>query len=94
MTTAPGPASPKGQGFYPSPSRRLGAHLLLLRGQHRGHGGHGLDRRRAGSFNEDGTFHSITDAVLIQHFGRGRGGHSGMGSVGYIRGNGADVTAF
>ena len=25
MTTAPGPASPKGQGFYPSPSRRLGA---------------------------------------------------------------------
>ena len=42
-------------------------------------------------FNDDGTFHSLNDAVLIQHLTEtlAAGGHR---PVGYIRGNGADVT--
>ena len=43
------------------------------------------------SFNDDGTFHSITDAVLIQHLTETLAAARGMGQVGYIRGHGADV---
>ena len=43
------------------------------------------------SFSDDGTFHSITDAVLIQHLTETVAAARGIGPVGYIRGNGADV---
>jgi 2,4'-dihydroxyacetophenone dioxygenase len=43
------------------------------------------------SFNDDGTFHSLTDAVLIQHLTETAAVARGFGPVGYIRGNGADV---
>ena len=43
------------------------------------------------SFNDDGTFHSLTDAVLVQHLTETVAAARGFGPVGYIRGNGADV---
>jgi len=43
------------------------------------------------SFNDDGTFHSLTDAVLVQHLTETVVAQKGLGPVGYIRGNGADV---
>ena len=43
------------------------------------------------SFNDDGTFHSLNDAVLIQHLVETLSAARGIGPVGYIRGNGADV---
>jgi quercetin dioxygenase-like cupin family protein len=44
------------------------------------------------SFNDDGTFHSITDSVLIQHLTETVAAARGLGPVPYIRGNGADVS--
>jgi len=44
------------------------------------------------SFNDDGTFHSVNDATLIQHLTETVAAARGIGPVGYIRGNGADVT--
>ena len=44
------------------------------------------------SFNEDGTFHSLNDAVLIQHLTESVSAARGIGPVGYIRGHGADVS--
>ena len=44
------------------------------------------------SFNDDGTFHSLNDAVLVQHLVETLSAARGIGPVGYIRGNGADVT--
>jgi len=43
------------------------------------------------SFNDDGTFHSLNDAVLVQHLTETVAAARGIGPVGYIRGNGADV---
>jgi 2,4'-dihydroxyacetophenone dioxygenase len=43
------------------------------------------------SFNDDGTFHSLNDAVLIQHLVETVSAARGIGPMGYIRGNGADV---
>ena len=43
------------------------------------------------SFNDDGTFHSLTDAVLVQHLAETMAAAQGIGPVGYIRGHGADV---
>jgi hypothetical protein len=43
------------------------------------------------SFNDDGTFHSLTDAVLVQHLTETLAAQRGLAPVGYIRGNGADV---
>jgi 2,4'-dihydroxyacetophenone dioxygenase len=43
------------------------------------------------SFDDDGTFHSLNDAVLIQHLTETLSVARGIGPVGYIRGNGADV---
>jgi len=43
------------------------------------------------SFNDDGTFHSLNDAVLVQHLVETLSAARGSGPVGYIRGNGADV---
>jgi 2,4'-dihydroxyacetophenone dioxygenase len=45
------------------------------------------------SFNDDGSFHSVTDATLIQHLVETQSAVLGIGPVGYIRGNGADVSA-
>ena len=43
------------------------------------------------SFNDDGTFHSLNDAILIQHLVETMSAAQGIGPVRYIRGNGADV---
>jgi hypothetical protein len=72
-----------------SPSARCTP--LLPGGQHRGHGGHRLAEGAQVSFNDDGTFHSLTDAVLVQHLTETLAAARGIGPVGYIRGNGADV---
>ncbi len=42
------PDQPQVGGLLPVRARRLGAHVLLPRGQHRGHHRPGLDRGRAG----------------------------------------------
>ena len=44
------------------------------------------------SFNDDGTFHSLNDAVLLQHLTETVAAARGLGPVGYIRGKGAGVT--
>ena len=44
------------------------------------------------SFNEDGTFHSINDAVTIQYLTETVLAAQGTGPVGYIRGGAAGVT--
>jgi quercetin dioxygenase-like cupin family protein len=44
------------------------------------------------SFNEDGTFHSVTDAVTIQYLTEAASAAQGTGPVGYIRGGAAGVT--
>jgi 2,4'-dihydroxyacetophenone dioxygenase len=44
------------------------------------------------SFNEDGTFHSVTDAVTIQYLTETASAAQGTGPVGYIRGGAAAVT--
>jgi 2,4'-dihydroxyacetophenone dioxygenase len=44
------------------------------------------------SFNEDGTFHSINDAVTIQYLTETVSAAQGTGPVGYIRGGAAGVT--
>ena len=73
-------------------ARRLGAHLLLPGGQHRGHHRPGLDRGRAQvSFNEDGTFHSINDAVSVQYLTDTAAAAQGTGPVPYIHGGAAGV---
>ena len=36
------------------------------------------------SFNEDGSFHSVTDAVTIQYLGDAAAAEQGTGPVGYI----------
>jgi quercetin dioxygenase-like cupin family protein len=38
------------------------------------------------SFNEDGTFHSLTDAVTMQYLTETAAAEQGVGPVGYIRG--------
>ena len=43
------------------------------------------------NFTEEGQFHSLTDAVLVQHLTETAAAARGIGPVGYIRGNGADV---
>lgn len=43
------------------------------------------------SFNEDGTFHSLNDALSIQHAIHTLAAARGIGPVPYVRGNGADV---
>jgi quercetin dioxygenase-like cupin family protein len=43
------------------------------------------------SFNEDGTFHSVTDAVTIQYLTETVSAAQGTGPVGYIRGGAAAV---
>jgi 2,4'-dihydroxyacetophenone dioxygenase len=43
------------------------------------------------SFNEDGTFHSVTDAVTIQYLTETVSAAQGAGPVGYIRGGAAAV---
>ena len=43
------------------------------------------------SFNDDATFHSVNDAVTVQHLTETLSAARGIGPVGYIRGNGADV---
>ena len=45
------------------------------------------------SFNDDGTFHSLNDAVLIQHLVETVAAQRGIAPLPYIRGNGADVAA-
>ncbi len=45
------------------------------------------------SFNDDATFHSVNDAVTVQHWTETLSAARGIGPVGYIRGNGADVIA-
>ena len=42
-------------------------------------------------FNDDGTFHSLNDAVSIQYAIETIAAARGIGPVRYIRGNGADV---
>jgi hypothetical protein len=42
-------------------------------------------------FNEDGTFHSITDAVSLHHLTETLSVARGIGPVGYIHGGSADV---
>ena len=37
------------------------------------------------SFNEDGTFHSLTDAVTIQYLTETVAAEQGVGPVGYIQ---------
>ena len=44
------------------------------------------------SFNEDGTFHSVTDAVTVQYLTEAASAAQGTGPVGYIRGGAAGVT--
>jgi quercetin dioxygenase-like cupin family protein len=44
------------------------------------------------SFNEDGSFHSLNDATLVQHLTETVSAARGLGPVPYIRGNGAVVT--
>ena len=41
------------------------------------------------SFNEDGTFHSLTDAVTMQYLIETAAAEQGVGPVGYIRGGAA-----
>ena len=43
------------------------------------------------SFNDDGTFHSVTDAVLVQHLTDTAAAVRGIGPVRCIRGHGATV---
>ena len=43
------------------------------------------------SFNEDGTFHSMNDAVLIQYLTETAAAAQGTGPVPYIRGGSAGV---
>ena len=43
------------------------------------------------SFNEDGTFHSIFDAVTIQYLTDAAAAAQGSGPVGYVRGGSAAV---
>jgi 2,4'-dihydroxyacetophenone dioxygenase len=43
------------------------------------------------SFNDDGTFHSLNDATLIQHLVETMSAAQGIGPIPYIRGNGADT---
>ena len=45
------------------------------------------------SFKDDGSFHSVTDATLLQHLVETASAAQGLGPVGYIRGHGADVNA-
>ena len=44
------------------------------------------------SFNDDGTFHSLNDAVSVQHGIETIAAARSIGPLGYIRGNGADVS--
>ena len=44
------------------------------------------------SFNDDGSFHSMTDAVAIQYFVDAAAEEQGLGPVGYIHGGTAAVT--
>ncbi|MER5185548.1 2,4'-dihydroxyacetophenone dioxygenase family protein [Streptomyces sp. NPDC001514] len=43
------------------------------------------------SFNEDGTFHSVMDAVTLQHLTETAAAAQGTGPVGYIHGGAAGV---
>ena len=43
------------------------------------------------SFNEDGSFHSVTDAVTIQYLADAAAAEQGTGPVGYIHGGTAAV---
>ena len=43
------------------------------------------------SFNEDGSFHSVTDAVTIQYLADAAAEEQGIGPVGYIHGGTAAV---
>ena len=43
------------------------------------------------SFNEDGTFHSLIDAVTIQYLTETAAAAQGVGPVPYIRGGAAGV---
>ena len=43
------------------------------------------------SFNDDGTFHSLTDAVSIQYLVDGAAAAQGLGRIGYILGGAAGV---
>ena len=43
------------------------------------------------SFNDDGSFHSMTDAVAIQYFVDAAAEEQGLGRVGYIHGGSAAV---
>ena len=44
------------------------------------------------AFNEDGSFHSVTDAVTIQYLADAAAEEQGTGPVGYIHGGTAAVT--
>jgi quercetin dioxygenase-like cupin family protein len=43
------------------------------------------------SFNEDGTFHSLMDAVTMQYLTENAAAEQGVGPVGYIRGGAAGL---
>jgi hypothetical protein len=43
------------------------------------------------SFNEDGTFHSVNDAVAVQHLTHVAAAEQGLGPVPYIRGGAGGV---
>jgi hypothetical protein len=43
------------------------------------------------SFNEDGTFHSLMDAVTMQYLVETAAAEQGVGPVGYIRGGAASL---
>ena len=83
------PDQPQTAGSY----RRVGAHLLLPREQHRGHRCPGLDRGRAGQLQRGRHLPLGDGRGCPQVPDRDRGPAQGTGPVPYVRHGAAGVTA-